>query len=237
MREAPVARVPRRRSATLRAARPAERAERSAAAHGGALPTPRARMGRGDTGPRGCGGNHAHSTKRPVPVRRADRPAITVRTARSAAATPTARADSVAVAGGPVRVHAARPGAGPGGAIPCRPGKQSSPRRLRRGLDRSREVRSAADAEHLRAANRAGALGSGLTVLHRDLLCVLHLALCLALYAVRLGHSGSLPFVTVDVVGPLARRSSVTSDTGSAQPSGADSSNPTDPRRRELAQR
>jgi len=42
---------------------------------------------------------------------------------------------------------------------------------------------------------------------------------------------------TVDVVGPLARRSSVTSDTGSAQPSGADSSNPTDPGRRELAQR
>ena len=216
-----MARVPRRRSATLRAARPAERAERSAAAHGGALPTPGAGTGRGNTGPRRCGGNHAHSTKRPVPVRRADRPAITVRTARSTAGTRTARADSVAVAGG----------------TGCRPGKRSSPRRLRRGLDRSREVRSAADAEHLRAANRAGALGSGLTVLHRDLLCVLHLALCLALYAVRLGHSGSLPFVTVDVVGPLARRSSVTIDTGSAQPSGADSSNPADPRRRELAQR
>jgi hypothetical protein len=228
-----VARVPRRRSATLRAVRAAERAERSAeqaersaAAHGSALPTPGAGTGRGDTGPHRCGGNHAHSTKRPVPVRRADRPAITVRTARSTAATRTARADSVAVA----------PGTGRGGTR-CRPGKRSSPRRLRRGLDRSREVRSAADAEHLRAANRAGALGSGLTVLHRDLLCVLHLALCLALYAVRLGHSGSLPFVTVDVVGPLARRSSVTSDTGSAQPSGADSSNPADPRRRELAQR
>ena len=230
MREAPVARVPRRRSATLRAARPAERAERSAAAHGGALPTPGAGTGRGNTGPHRCGGNHAHSTKRPVPVRRADRPAITVRTARSTAGTQTARADSVAVAGG----TGCRPGRGGTG---CRPGKRSSPRRLRRGLDRSREVRSAADAEHLRAANRAGALGSGLTVLHRDLLCVLHLALCLALYAVRLGHSGSLPFVTVDVVGPLARRSSVTSDTGSAQPYGADSSNPADPRRRELAQR
>jgi hypothetical protein len=41
----------------------------------------------------------------------------------------------------------------------------------------------------------------------------------------------------VDVVGPLARRSSVTSDTGSAQPSVLGSSNPTDPGRRELAQR
>ena len=110
MREAPVARVPRRRSATLRAARPAERAERSAAAHGGALPTPGAGTGRGNTGPRRCGGNHAHSTKRPVPVRRADRPAITVRTARSTAGTQTARADSVAVAGGT--------GRGPGGAGP-----------------------------------------------------------------------------------------------------------------------
>src|SRR5450830_1714114 len=115
MREAPVARVPRRRSAPLRAERSAEQAERSAAAHGSALPTPGAGTGRGDTGPHRCGGNHAHSTKRPVPVRRADRLAITVRTARSAAGTRTARADSVAVAGpgGPVRGHAARPGAGP----------------------------------------------------------------------------------------------------------------------------
>ena len=94
------------------------------------------------------GGNHEHSTKRLVPVRRADRPAVTVRTARIAAGTRTAQADSVAVAGGsagacdpvrgacdPVRGHAARPIAGPGGAILCRPGKQSSPRRHRRGLD------------------------------------------------------------------------------------------------------
>jgi len=122
MREAPVARAPRSRSAPLRPALATERAERSVAAHGGALPTPRARMGRGDTGPRGCGGNHAHSTKGPVPVRRADRPAITVRTARSAAGTRESRAESVAVAvadgtagraarpGRTVRVHAARPG-------------------------------------------------------------------------------------------------------------------------------
>jgi hypothetical protein len=89
-----VARVPRRRSAPLRPARATERAERSAAqaersaaAHGVALPTLGTGTGRGDTGPRRCGGNHAHSTKRPVPVRRADRPAITVRTARSAAGT------------------------------------------------------------------------------------------------------------------------------------------------------
>lgn len=114
MREAPVARVPRRRSAPLRPARATERAERSAAAHGGALPTLGAGTGRGDTGPRRCGGNHAHSTKRPVPVRRADRPAITVRTARSVAGTWTARADSVAVAGGTGRgAGGAGPGAGP----------------------------------------------------------------------------------------------------------------------------
>lgn len=116
-----MARVPRRRSAPLRPARATERAERSAAqaersaaAHGGALPTLGAGTGRGDTGPRRCGGNHAHSTKRPVPVRRADRPAITVRTARSAAGTRTARADSVAVAGGTGRgAGGAGPGAGP----------------------------------------------------------------------------------------------------------------------------
>src|SRR5664279_2989395 len=122
MREAPVARAPRSRSAPLRPALATERAERSVAAHGGALPTPGARIGRGDTGPRGCGGNHAHSTKGPVPVRRADRPAITVRTARSAAGTRESRAEPVAVAvahgtagraarpGRTVRVHAARPG-------------------------------------------------------------------------------------------------------------------------------
>ena len=143
-----MARVPRRRSATLRAVRAAERAERSAeqaersaAAHGSALPTPGAGTGRGDTGPHRCGGDHAHSTKRPVPVRRADRPAITVRTARSAAGTRTARADSVAVAGpgGPVRVHAARPGAGPGGAIPCRPGNNRAPAVSGEGsIDRAR---------------------------------------------------------------------------------------------------
>jgi hypothetical protein len=130
-----------------------------------------------------------------------------------------------------------RSGSWRGRAVLRRPVTRSSPRRFRRGLDRSREVKSAADPEHLRAADRAGALGSGLPVLHRDVLRVLHLALCLALDAVRFGHSGSLPFVTVDVVGPLARRSSVTSDTGSALPSGADSSNPTDPGRRELSQR
>lgn len=99
MSAAPVASAPRSRSAPLRPARATERAERSAAAHGGALPTPGAGTGRGDTGPRRCGGNHAHSTKRPVPVSRADRPAVTVRTARSAAGTRTGQAGPVAVAG------------------------------------------------------------------------------------------------------------------------------------------
>ncbi len=114
MSAAPVASAPRSRSAPLRPARATERAERSATAHGGALPTPGAGTGRGDTGPRRCGGNHAHSTKRPVPVSRADRPAVTVRTARSAAGTRTGQAGPVAVAG-----WSGRGRAGPGGAAPC----------------------------------------------------------------------------------------------------------------------
>src|SRR5450756_2490500 len=111
MREAPVARAPRSRNSPLRPARATVRAERSAAAHRGTPPTPGAGTGRGDTGPRGCGGNHAHSTKRPVPVRRADRPAVTVRTARSTAGTREWRAESVAVAvADGTAGRAARPG-------------------------------------------------------------------------------------------------------------------------------
>lgn len=229
---------PRGDEATRGCERALPRTRRSAAAHDRAPPTPGAGAGRGDTGPRGCGRNRAHSTKRPMHVRRAERPAIAVRTAR-----PPRGIGAGHERGAPMRgqAHGRAARGGPGARKahrdPAGPRNGSSPRRRRRGLDRSREVRSAADAEHLRAADRAGALGGGLAVLHRDLLRVLHLALCLALDAIRLGHSGSLPFVTVDVVGPLARRSSVTSDTGSAQPSVLGSSNPTDPGRRELAQR
>lgn len=45
-------------------------------------------------------------------------------------------------------------------------------------------LRSFTNLEHLGAANRAGALGCGATVLHRDLLWVLHLTFGLALHAV-----------------------------------------------------
>ena len=54
-------------------------------------------------------------------------------------------------------------------------------------------LRSFTDLEHLGAANRAGTLGCGATILHCDLLCVLHLTLRLTLHAVGF-HRGPLFF-------------------------------------------
>jgi len=128
----------------------------------------------------------------------------------------------------------------PGRASPTRPGNRSSPRRRRRGLDLARSGQApsgGANPEHLGPTRGTGAGHGGFAILHGDRLRVLDLDLLLVLDAVRLGHYRSLPFVTVDVVGHHARRSSAWSDTGSAQPSGADSANPTDPGQRELAQR
>src|SRR5438874_4522793 len=63
-------------------------------------------------------------------------------------------------------------------------------RACRRGY--ARDVRSGSDLEHLGAADRAGALGRRLAVLHRDLVIVLHRALGLALDAVGLCRHRSI---------------------------------------------
>jgi len=118
---------PRGDEATRGCERALPRTRRSAAAHDRAPPTPGAGAGRGDTGPRGCGRNRAHSTKRPMHVRRAERPAIAVRTAR-----PPRGIGAGHERGAPSRGAAARQGRPRGaGASHGRP-RQGRPRRPRR---------------------------------------------------------------------------------------------------------